>query len=149
MAGTIGKITAALNSFTNENTFALANLSFDFALVKVATPEEYGELGALMSPQRKKNAEDGPLHQTARKLGALFDDIAPNTPALFTAYGKRVSEIAREPEVNPRERTVLLPFISSEAIFIWVELVKDRKAQIKLRHDDSMYCTSMSTTLRF
>ncbi|KAH7317189.1 hypothetical protein BKA65DRAFT_410970 [Rhexocercosporidium sp. MPI-PUGE-AT-0058] len=172
MAGTIGKITAALNSFTNENTFALANLSFDFALVKVAAPEEYGELGALMSPQRKRNAEDGPLHQTARKLGALFDDIAPNTPALFTAYGKRVSEIAREPEVNPRERTGIFAsqigvdsssiwaavtsgssaiavhllscmlariFTGPEAISIWVELVKDRKAQIRLRHDDSMY----------
>jgi hypothetical protein len=104
MAGPLGKVTAALGSFTTENTVALANLNFDFALVKVSVPKEYSEVGALMSNKRKLEAESGQLHQTARKLGALFEGSVPSTPALYKAYGKRVSEIAKDPEVNPREQ---------------------------------------------
>jgi hypothetical protein len=38
MAGSIGKMTASLASVQNENTLALANLNFDFSLVKLEAP---------------------------------------------------------------------------------------------------------------
>lgn len=36
---TLGKLTAALISGTNENTLALASISFDFSLVKLEAPK--------------------------------------------------------------------------------------------------------------
>ena len=40
MAGTIGRITAAVTSVHNENAASLANLNFDFTLVKLEAPPE-------------------------------------------------------------------------------------------------------------
>jgi len=40
-------------------------------------------------------AESGSSHVTARKLGALFEQILPNTPCLIECYGSRASEIAQ------------------------------------------------------
>lgn len=55
---------------------------------------EFHSLGAAMSKRRKTDAEEGSLHRTARRLGALFKDVLPSTDELFRVYGTRVSEIA-------------------------------------------------------
>lgn len=91
----IGRITPSLVSGTVENTLALANFNFDFTLVKVEVPPEYQGLRNALSKRRVENAEQGPLHRTARKLGALFEQIIPPIKTLIKAYGIRVSEISR------------------------------------------------------
>lgn len=93
---TLGKLQAALASATNEVTVAAANINFDFALVKLEAPAEYQPLGGILSSVRKKNAETGPVHVTARRLGALFDGVCPQAPNLVRAYGHRVSEISAQ-----------------------------------------------------
>ena len=40
------------------------------------------------------DAESGTPHTTARRLGALYEDIAPIAPELFKAYGRRTSEVS-------------------------------------------------------
>ena len=104
----ISKLTAAFASATNEFTLAAANFSIDFSLMKVEAPVEFHGLGRGLSEHRRMEAESGPPHITARKLGALFSDITPPTPELVKAYGRRVSEIADNPEVNPQgQRTMV------------------------------------------
>jgi len=49
MAGAIGKISASLFAVQNEASAALANVNFDFTLVKVEAPVEYKALGATIS----------------------------------------------------------------------------------------------------
>ena len=98
-----GKIQGALTAWTQETTLALANTHFDFSLVKIEAPAEYRDLGAALSVKRRKAAEDESTHETARKLGALFQETIPSTPSLFKAYGLRASEIAQSPLINPRD----------------------------------------------
>lgn len=95
MAVAVGKVQAALTAATQETTLALANLNFDFSLVKVEAPVEYRGLGAALSIKRRNASESGDHHRTARKLGSLFEQMLPDTPSLFKAYGNRVSEIAK------------------------------------------------------
>ncbi|KAI9686872.1 MAG: hypothetical protein M1822_002625 [Bathelium mastoideum] len=92
---TIGRLQQALAAVTNDVTVAAANFNFDFALVKCEPPQEYHPLGTILSAKRKHDAELGPIHITARRLGALFEGVCPNTPKLVQAYGIRTSEIAR------------------------------------------------------
>lgn len=101
MTSLIGKLTGSVAAFTNENTLALANLNLDFSLVKLEAPREFSRLALTILDKRKLEAEDGALHRTARRLGALFEGSLPATQALFRAYGTRVSEISSEPVVNP------------------------------------------------
>ncbi len=63
----IGKLTTALVSATNENTLALLNFNLDFSVFKVEAPSEYTGLGTALSEHRRNNAEEGSLHQTARR----------------------------------------------------------------------------------
>jgi hypothetical protein len=102
MAASIGKLALSLASGTNENTLALANISFDFSVVKIAAPKEYQGLGLALTSQRKTAAEDGHFHITARKLAALFWEGLPEVPALERAYGQRATEVAANPIVNPK-----------------------------------------------
>lgn len=62
--------------------------NIDFTLLKVTAPVEFSALGATISRKRKVEAEEGTLHKTARRLGALFEGILPPTDDLFRAYGK-------------------------------------------------------------
>ena len=98
----LGKIQAALASATQETTVALANANFDFSLIKVEAPAEYRQLGTALTTQRRMTAEHGQTHVTAMRLGSLFHAVLPETPRLIKAYGKRVSEIAADPNVNPQ-----------------------------------------------
>lgn len=89
----ISQISGSLVAAQNQNTLALANFNIDFSLIKVSASEEYQVLGTTLSQRRRENAEEGPLHRTARKLGALFEEVIPQISELSSAYGKRVTEI--------------------------------------------------------
>ncbi|KAM0459599.1 hypothetical protein ACHAPV_005312 [Trichoderma viride] len=88
---------ASIFSTRNENNFSLANASVDFALVRVEVPKQFEGLGNALSQHRRQNAESGPQHRIARRLGALFEQIIPNIDILTAAYGERASEIAASP----------------------------------------------------
>lgn len=96
-----GKISNSLIQGTNENTFAFANINFDFSLVSLAAPTDFAAVGTALAHSRRENAEHGALHRTARKLGALFEGVVPQVPQLVSAYGKRASEIMKHPGLNP------------------------------------------------
>lgn len=102
MSSAIGRVTAALGTVRNENAVSLANLNFDFTLIKMEAPPEFRGVGSTISEHRKINAEDGAVHRTARKLGALFEGIIPSTPELYKAYGTRVSELSQSTKINPK-----------------------------------------------
>lgn len=91
----ISRISNALVSGTNENTLALVNFNIDFSLLKLEPPGEFTGLGLSLTRQRRELAEEGPTHRTARRLGALFENVVPDSPALIRAYGSRVSEISQ------------------------------------------------------
>lgn len=97
----LSRLANSFISATNENTLALANFNFDFSLVKLEAPQEFVPLGSALSTDRRSNAEGGALHQLARKVGALFEQVIPSTPKLLKAYGCRASEIVEAPGVNP------------------------------------------------
>ncbi|KAH8659021.1 hypothetical protein BGZ61DRAFT_567223 [Ilyonectria robusta] len=92
----IGRIAFAGLTAALESTQALANVNFDFSLVKVEAPCEFHGLGQLLTHSRRESAEDGPLHVTARRLAAIFGPLLPQTPELIRCYGLRASEISRE-----------------------------------------------------
>ncbi|KAG4430288.1 hypothetical protein IFR05_014235 [Cadophora sp. M221] len=135
MAGSmgIGRVTGALTALYNENTAALINNSFDFTLVKLEAPAEFYGVGSTISRKRKDDAEDGRLHRTARRLGALFGEILPSTDDLFRAYGTRVSEICTIPSVNPQEGSsregIFASHIGADTASIWAA-VKSGSAAI-------------------
>lgn len=52
---------------------------------------------------RRREAEAGRPHVTARILGALFSSLVPETPKLFSLYGLRASEISGSPTINPSQ----------------------------------------------
>ncbi|GJC88439.1 hypothetical protein ColLi_11277 [Colletotrichum liriopes] len=98
----IQKAVASAFAVTQETTVALASLNFDFSLFKVDAPASFKGLGNELTSTRKKAAEEGTPHITARKLGALFQYLLPSTPALIQAYGHRVTQIASRRDVNPK-----------------------------------------------
>jgi hypothetical protein len=108
----LSRLANSFISATNENTLAFANFNFDFSLVKLEAPQEFVPLGSALSTERRSNAEDGALHQLARKVGALFEQVIPSTPKLLKAYGCRASEIVEAPGVNPKRSRDDGPFES-------------------------------------
>ena len=118
----LGKVTNALVSGNNENNVSLANFNLDFALVRYDAPKEFNALGSALSLKRRNNAEEGPLHQFARRLGALFAQRIPSTPLLVKAFGQRASDIIQTPGVNPRGTSADGPFqefVGADATSIW------------------------------
>lgn len=101
----VGRMQAALGQATTELTVAAANLNFDFTLVKVEAPAEYQPLSRALTSSRKWEAESGLTHKTARRLGALFEDICPRTPNLIKSYGSRVSEIPEHDATKTKKKT--------------------------------------------
>jgi hypothetical protein len=91
----IGKVTTALTSVSNEVTLAVAAFNMDFTLMEIEAPQEHQGLGSALSSSRREQAKAGSAHTTARNLGALFEHIIPDTPKLYGAYGQRASEIAK------------------------------------------------------
>jgi hypothetical protein len=94
----------------------------DFSLWKCPAPAEFSAVGAALSSQRRINAEDGPTHKTARRLGALFEQLIPSTPKLLKAYGLRSSEIIGTPGLNPKGTDKDGPFeayVGTDCTTIW------------------------------
>jgi hypothetical protein len=122
MSSLVGKVTGSVAALYNENSLALANLNLDFTLVKLEVPREFGSLALSLSKKRKTDAEEGALHRTARKLGALFEGSLPPTQGLLRAYGERVSEISSMPTVNPKSSdrdNIFAGQIGLDAASIW------------------------------
>jgi hypothetical protein len=90
-----GRLTVSGVTGSNENTLALVNFNIDFSLLKINPPQEFLEVGKSLSVCRRKEAEEGHIHQTARRLGAIFERLLPSTPNLIRHYGTRASQIAQ------------------------------------------------------
>lgn len=118
----LGRLSANILSAANENVLALANLKFDFSLMKVEAPKEYSGFGEALSTRRRNDAEDGFHHQTARRLSALFEQLVPSTPSLIKAYGLRSSEIVQTSNVNPKGSSKDGPFetfVGADGTAMW------------------------------
>lgn len=118
----IGRVTAALGAAQVENTIALANINFDFSLIRVDAPPEFRQLGSNLSGRRRQEAETGTPHRVARKLGALFAGVLPRTPKLIQAYGLRLSEISQSNRHNPKGNSSDGPFsahVGADGTAIW------------------------------
>jgi len=98
----VDSITYGLASAKNEKILTLSNINLDFSIIRFVPPPEYNGLGLALSPRRNKEAEDGSTHAVAWKLALLLCYDLPDVPNLIEAYGKRASEIAENPAVNPR-----------------------------------------------
>ncbi|KAI0106532.1 hypothetical protein GGR51DRAFT_518007 [Nemania sp. FL0031] len=117
-----GKLQGAITSFTNENTAALVNVNLDFSLFRCETKPEYLSVGPALTVQRREEAETGQIHRTACTLGFLFQEMLPDTPSLFKAYGRRVSEILAQPNINPRgtpDDGPFQSFVGADCTSIW------------------------------
>ena len=128
---TIGRIGLAAANATQETNAALAHLTFDFSLVKVQAPSEYGPLGSSLSKKRRRNAEDNSMHTTAQQLGALFADDLPDTPSLIQAYGLRASQIAENPKVKPQATAsygAFAEYAGADGTSIWAAATSRRGA---------------------
>lgn len=118
----IGGLDLSLISAQQKLALGLAHFNFDFSLVKIEAPAEYLTVGACLSKRRKQEAETGPLHIVARKLGALFASDIPAAPRLFRAYGQRASKIAGDPAFNPigsRRDGAFADYVGADASSIW------------------------------
>lgn len=76
----INRITTAPLNNILEIAPALATVNFDFSLWKVEAPKEFNGVGSALSSDRRDEAENGLLHATAQKLGALLDTLVPPAP---------------------------------------------------------------------
>ncbi|CAN9318087.1 unnamed protein product [Alternaria alternata] len=132
----------SLVSATNENYAALANVKFDFSLIKMEAPIEFNGIASALSNRRRIEAEEGPSHKTARRLGALFEDLVPSTPKLISAFGLRMSEIINTSGVNAigtGQHGPFEPYVGAD------ELVAARKNEIKqgLQNNNNISTTSV------
>lgn len=117
------QVSAAFLATRNENNYSLANANVDFALLRVEVPRQFEGLGNALSRHRRQNAESGPQHRIARRLGALFEQIIPNIDILTATYGERVSEIATSSQFDLKVcRTTAhqLPILCSNALFLTI-----------------------------
>lgn len=128
----IGKFTTSAVSAVSEITFTAASLNFDFSLVKVEAPQEFQALGQVLSRERRRDAEDGTSHNTARKLAALFEPLLDHTPELFKAYGTRSSEIVSSGEVNPvgskKDHGLFFEQVGADCTSIWAAATSGHSA---------------------
>jgi hypothetical protein len=92
---TFGRLMASGVTGINENTLALVNFNVDCSLLKITPPQEFLDVGNSLSICRKQEAEEGRIHQTARRLGIIFEPLLPSTPQLIRQYGTRASQIAQ------------------------------------------------------
>ncbi|KAG8667522.1 hypothetical protein FPOAC1_012355 [Fusarium poae] len=128
----IGRFTSSAVSAVSELTVAAASLNFDFSIVKVEAPQEFHELGQVLSHGRRREAEDGELHNTARRLAALFGPLLTPTPGLFKAYGTRSSEIVSSRDVNPlgskEDHGLFFEQVGADCTSIWAAATSGHSA---------------------
>ncbi|KIN03218.1 hypothetical protein OIDMADRAFT_119365 [Oidiodendron maius Zn] len=131
MSNTISRVTAAMTAIHNENSISLANLNVDFTLIKLEAPPEFLGVGRTISHSRKRSAEDGSVHKTARKLGALFASKVPSTSELYRAYGKRVSEISQSATANPQPTAkdgLFASYVGADSTSLWAAVTSGEGA---------------------
>lgn len=105
---------------SNENTLALVNFNVDFSLLKITPPREFLDVGNSLSVCRKQEAEEGHIHQTARRLGVIFEHILPSTPQLIRHYGTRTSQIAQSVTLRtPRGGGLFSKQVGVDGASIW------------------------------
>lgn len=118
-----GKLSNSLVSATCENTLALVNINADFSLIRCEAAPEYAPVGLALTNRRRKEAENGPIHAIACKLGFLFHELLPaDTTKLFKAYGIRTSEILAGPNINPqgtKDDGPFQDFVGADCTSIW------------------------------
>ncbi|KAI9685627.1 MAG: hypothetical protein M1820_010777 [Bogoriella megaspora] len=127
----IGRVVLSGASASQEATLALMNANFDFSIVKVEVPIEYQGVGNQSSRRRRQAAEDGQVHVTARKLGALLADELPQVPNLIRAYGERASEVAKGSSTSPADEFSAGLFgshLGVDATSIWAAATSGRGA---------------------
>ena len=76
----INRITPAPLNNILEIAPALATVNLGFPLWKVEAPKEFNGVGSVLSSDSRDKAENGLLHATAQKLGALLDTLVPPAP---------------------------------------------------------------------
>ncbi|KAF4447046.1 hypothetical protein F53441_9345 [Fusarium austroafricanum] len=126
-----GRLQAALAAATNEVTVAAANINFDFTLVKYEAPKEFRPIEGFLTTTRKQDAEAGRAHIVARRLGALFDGVCPETPNLIKAYGARVSEISKaatQKESQEYSKSIFASYVGVDATSIWAAATSSKTA---------------------
>jgi hypothetical protein len=123
-----GKIIASAFSLNPEIQASLATFNFDFSLLKVEAPAEYLGVGHSLTKLRRRDAEDGSSHITARKLAALFDGEIPSTPKLFAAYGHRASEISGSPVSNPQGTAAHKAHVGADGTTVWAAATSGKEA---------------------
>lgn len=128
---TIGKLTASAANGSVGIAPALANFNFDFALYRIEAPKEFEGVGAALSTFRRQEAENGASHITARKLGALFEQLLPPVPELIRAYGQRASEISQSSSIDPQIRSsygVFASRVGTDATSLWAAATSGQAA---------------------
>jgi hypothetical protein len=131
MSASFGRLQASAVAATQELTLAAANINFDFTLVKYEAPKEFQPLGELLTWKRKHEAESGSSHITARRLGALFDGVCPDTPILIKAYGTRVAEVSKQAVDNePKEyrESIFSAYTGVDGTSIWAAATSSKTA---------------------
>lgn len=121
MAG-LSSLNTSLISAQNQNVAALVNVNVDISLFRCDPSPEFLPIGKALTQRRKADAENGPIHKLACRLGFLFNEIVPDTPKLREAYGTRSSVIIQQPDINPRGTTEDGPFqdyIGADGTSIW------------------------------
>lgn len=121
----------SLSALTAKNENSLANLNFDFSLFKLEAPTEFQGLGNSLSTWRRKTAETGAAHRTARKLGQLFEQTVTLPDSLHAAYGLRVSEISTSESISPQDRHRYGFFeghVGADATTIWAAATSGKSA---------------------
>ncbi|KAI0416558.1 hypothetical protein F5X98DRAFT_179954 [Xylaria grammica] len=121
MASLIPKLDLSAITNKGEVQASLVAWNWDFSLVKLEAPKEFGEVQNAISSLRKSNAENGDLHKTARRLGALFEGASPDAPHLLRAYGTRVSEICTLKNIEHHKNThgIFAGWSGLDAASIW------------------------------
>ena len=121
MAG-LPNLSTSVISAQNQNIASLININIDVSLVRCDPSPEFLPIGKALTQRRKAEAENGPFHKLACRLGFLFNEIVPDTPRLRDAYGTRASSIIQRPDINPRGTTEDGPFqdyIGADGTSIW------------------------------
>jgi hypothetical protein len=127
----VGRIIASAFSLNPEIQASLASINFDFSLLKVEAATEYLGVGHSLTKLRRRDAEDGSSHITARKLAALFDSEIPSTPKLFAAYGHRATEISGSPVSNPQGTAAHGAFkahVGADGTTVWAAATSGKEA---------------------
>ncbi|KAL8638340.1 MAG: hypothetical protein Q9228_004506 [Teloschistes exilis] len=141
----LGKLTPSVFAATQENNAATIAINFDLAFHKTEVSPEFRPLRNSLAPYRRKAAEDGDLQFTARRLWALFQQIRPDTPNLYRAYGVRASEIANKIAIEPRTRWwagAFTPYQGIDGGSIWAAATSEELKVLGRQEPQAFYATS-------